>query len=223
MPWGLWRVSPGHGPSSREASWLERSEGFEDADQLRDDAAINFLVRMGLHTGEAIERDRSYFGSEVNRAARLMSLAHGGQMLVSDTTEVLLRNRVALRPLGEHRLRGLRGRMSVYQVVADGLPTEFPVLRSVDYFTGNLPEQLSSLVGLRLPATLLFDYPTAGELVAMLYAAIIVDFGVRATWARGTRWSPPVFFQAYNRLIREACHLIPVFGSLVILWMHGWV
>jgi predicted ATPase/DNA-binding CsgD family transcriptional regulator len=83
----------------------------------------------------------------VNRAARLMSLAHGGQVLVSDATEVLLRNRVALRPLGEHRLRGTRGRMSVYQVVAGGLPAEFPVLRSVDYFAGNLPEQLSSLVG----------------------------------------------------------------------------
>ena len=76
-----------------------------------------------------------------------MSLAHGGQVLVSDTTEVLLRDRVTLRPLGEHRLRGLRGRMAVYQVVADGLPTEFPVLRSVDYFAGNLPQQLSSLVG----------------------------------------------------------------------------
>ena len=98
-----------------------------------------FAVRMGLHTGEAIERDRNYFGSEVNRAARLMSLAHGGQVLVSDTTEVLLRNRVALRALGEHRLRGLRGRMSVYQVVADGLPAEFPVLRSVDCFVGQPP------------------------------------------------------------------------------------
>src|SRR5204863_9309568 len=62
-------------------------------------------------------------------------------------TGVLLRNRVALRPLGEHRLPGLRGRMSVYQVVAEGLPAEFPVLRSVDHFTGNLPEQLSSLIG----------------------------------------------------------------------------
>ncbi len=120
---------------------------IESQEQLRDDAGVNFLVRMGLHTGEAIERDRNYFGSEVNRAARLMSLAHGGQVLVSDATEVLLRNRVALRPLGEHRLRGLRGRMSVYQVVADGLPTEFPVLRSVDFFAGNLPPQLSSLVG----------------------------------------------------------------------------
>src|SRR5207237_5999370 len=99
------------------------------------------------------------FGSEVNRAARLMALAHGGQVLVSDAAEVLLRNRVALRPLGEHRLRGLRGRMSVYQVDADGLPTEFPVLRSVDYFAGNLPQQLSSLVG-RAPAAA--DVPQPG-------------------------------------------------------------
>ena len=120
---------------------------IESQEQLRDDTAVDFAVRMGLHTGEAIERDRNYFGSEVNRAARLMSLAHGGQVLVSDATEVLLRDRVALRPLGEHRLRGLRGRMSVYQVVADGLPADFPVLRSVDSFAGNLPQQLSSLVG----------------------------------------------------------------------------
>lgn len=120
---------------------------IESQDQLRDETTVNLAVRMGLHTGEAIERDRSYFGSEVNRAARLMSLAHGGQVLVSDATEVLVRDRLALRPLGEHRLRGLRGRMSVYQVVAEGLPAEFPVLRSVDSFAGNLHQQLSSLIG----------------------------------------------------------------------------
>ncbi len=124
-------------------------------------------VRMGLHTGEAIERDRSYYGSEVNRAARLMSLAHGGQVLVSDATEVLLRHRVALRPLGEHRLRGLRGRMSVYQIVADGLPTEFPVLRSVDYFMGNLPEQLSSLVGRENVVTEVAELARANRLVTL--------------------------------------------------------
>jgi predicted ATPase/DNA-binding CsgD family transcriptional regulator len=59
----------------------------------------------------------------------------------------MLRDRLTLRALGEHVLRGLRGRIAVFQVVADGLPTEFPVLRSVDFFAGNLPRQLSSLVG----------------------------------------------------------------------------
>src|SRR4029077_3939365 len=120
---------------------------IESQEQLRDDTHVELAVRMGLHTGEAIQRERSYFGSDVNRAARLMSLAHGGQVLVSDATEALVRDRVVLRPLGEHRLRGMRGRISVYQIVADGLATEFPVLRSVDPFAGNLPQQLSSLVG----------------------------------------------------------------------------
>jgi predicted ATPase/DNA-binding CsgD family transcriptional regulator len=116
-------------------------------EQLRDEVMIDFRVRMGLHTGDAVERDRTYVGSEVGRAARLASLAHGGQVLVSDVTEVLLRERVVLRPLGEHRLRGRDGRMSLYQVVADGLPADFPVLRSVDDSPGNLPQPLTSLVG----------------------------------------------------------------------------
>jgi predicted ATPase/class 3 adenylate cyclase/DNA-binding CsgD family transcriptional regulator len=120
---------------------------IESQERLRDDASVTFGVRMALHTGEAVERDRSYFGGEVNRGGRLATLGHGGQILLSDATETLLRNRVGLRPLGEHRLRGVRGRMSVYQVVADGLPAEFPVLRGVDSFPGNLPEHLSSLVG----------------------------------------------------------------------------
>ncbi len=119
----------------------------ESQERLRDDAVVDFPVRMGLHTGDAIPRDQSYVGSEVSRAARLLSLAHGGQVLVSDATEVLLRDRVTLRSLGEHRLRGRHGRMSVYQVVADGLPLDFPVLRSTDDFPGNLPQQLTSLVG----------------------------------------------------------------------------
>ncbi|MBI5089027.1 MAG: adenylate/guanylate cyclase domain-containing protein [Actinobacteria bacterium] len=111
------------------------------------EAPLPFRVRMGLHTGEAVERDGNYFGTEVNRAARVMALGHGGQVLVSQATETLARDRVALRPLGEHPLRGLRGRVAVFQVLADGLASEFPVLSSADYFAGNLPHQVSSLVG----------------------------------------------------------------------------
>ena len=58
-----------------------------------------------------------------------------------------MRSRTSLRPLGDHRLRALRGTIPVFQVVADGLPSEFPVLRSVEHFAGNLPRQVSSLVG----------------------------------------------------------------------------
>jgi len=140
---------------------------IESQEQLRDDSTVTFFVRMGLHTGETIERDRNYFGSDVNRAARLMSLAHGGQVLVSDATEALLRRRVALRPLGEHRLRGLQGRMSVYQVVADGLQAEFPELRSIDDFRGNLPQQLSSLVGRESAVTEVAELTRASRLVTL--------------------------------------------------------
>jgi predicted ATPase len=138
---------------------------IESQEHLRDDATVDFMVRMGLHTGDAMERDRTYVGSEVSRAARLLSLAHGGQVLVSDVTEVLLRDRVSLRPLGEHRLRGLHGRMSVYQIVADGLPVDFPVLRSVDDFPGNLPQQLTSLIGRE---------PIVGKVAELVRASSIV-------------------------------------------------
>jgi predicted ATPase/class 3 adenylate cyclase/DNA-binding CsgD family transcriptional regulator len=123
------------------------SAAVESQRELSSDGTLPFAVRMGLHTGEAIERDDNYYGAEVNRAARLMALAHGGQVLVSETVEVLVQSRVALRPLGDHLLRGLRGTISVFQVMAEGLPSGFPVLRSVDRFAGNLPRQVSSLVG----------------------------------------------------------------------------
>ena len=123
------------------------SAAVESQRSLRADDAVPFAVRMGLHTGETMGHDGGYHGPEVTRAARLMGLAHGGQILMSDTSEVLVRNRVALRPLGGHLLRGLRGPTSVFQVMAEGLPAEFPMLRSVDHFAGNLPRQITSLVG----------------------------------------------------------------------------
>ena len=119
----------------------------ESQRELGANESVPFTVRMGLHTGEATDRDRNYFGTEVDRAARLMALGHGGQVLVSGTAEVFVRSHVTLRPLGEHLLRGLRGRIAVFQVVAEGLGSAFPVLRNVVYSAGNLPRQFSSLVG----------------------------------------------------------------------------
>src|SRR5579859_5279358 len=93
----------GHGFCAAFSSALDAvTTAIESQMELRGDNAIPFAVRMALHTGEASERNCSYYGTEVTRAARLMALAHGGQVLVSDTAEVLVHNRVALRPLGEH-------------------------------------------------------------------------------------------------------------------------
>jgi class 3 adenylate cyclase len=108
-------------------------------------------VRMGLHSGEAEHRDGDYFGTSTNRAARLMSVAHGGQVLVSLSTAELLsddvRDGVTLVDLGEHRLRDLSRADRVFQVGAPGLMAEFAPIRSLDAFPGNLPVQLTSFVG----------------------------------------------------------------------------
>src|SRR5437868_5755117 len=67
---------------------------------------IFLRVRMGIHTGEAVERDGDYFGPTLNRAARLMAIGHGGQVLVSSTTAAVLGNTDGLlKDLGDHRLR----------------------------------------------------------------------------------------------------------------------
>ena len=109
------------------------------------------LVRVGIHTGVAELRDGDYFGSAVNRAARLEGIAHGGQIVMSHATEALVRdelgNEVELVDLGEHRLRDLSRAERVFQVRAAGLVDAFPALQSLDSFPSNLPAQLTSFVG----------------------------------------------------------------------------
>ena len=105
-------------------------------------------VRMGLHTCEAELRDGDYYGSAVNRAARLMSVAHGGQVVVSAATSELVRGgSVELVDLGEHRLRDLGEPERVFQIAHPELVREFPALQSVDELPGNLPLQPNRFVG----------------------------------------------------------------------------
>ena len=108
-------------------------------------------VRMGLHTGGAELREGDYYGPTVNRAARLSSAAHGGQIVASAATADLVRDelteRVELVDLGEHRLRDLGRPERILQVLDPELPSEFPPLRSLEAHPGNLPIQLTSFVG----------------------------------------------------------------------------
>ncbi len=110
-------------------------------------------VRMGLHTGECEERDGDYFGPAVNRVARLTAIAHGGQVLVSRSTAEIVQDHlpagVVLRDMGTHQLKDLSRPEVVFQLDLDGLPQDFPPLRSLDNpaLLNNLPEFVSSFVG----------------------------------------------------------------------------
>jgi predicted ATPase/class 3 adenylate cyclase len=108
-------------------------------------------VRIALHTGEADLRAGDYYGSAVNRCARLRSAAHGGQILISKATHSLVSvyplSGVELRDLGEHRLKDLVQPEHIYQVVSPGLPTDFPPLKTLDARPNNLPLQRTPMIG----------------------------------------------------------------------------
>ena len=119
------------------------------AEPWPDDAPIR--VRMGLHSGGAEKTGESFVGLNVNRAARIAAVAHGGQILVSGLTRDLVADEpiegVELRDLGDHRLKDLTAPIHLFQVVADGLPGEFPPLRTLDARPNNLPTQLTTFIG----------------------------------------------------------------------------
>lgn len=108
-------------------------------------------VRIGIHTGSAIAQDGDYFGPTLNRVARLMSAAHGGQIVLSAATAELVRDgvsgEVALIDLGAHRLKDLAEPQRIYQVTCAGLPAMFPPPASLDAHPNNLPSQLSTFIG----------------------------------------------------------------------------
>jgi len=108
--------------------------------------ALELPVRMGIATGEAELRGADYFGTVLNRAARVMAAGHGGQILLAESTAGLLSG-VDLLDLGPRRLRDLPTSVQVFQVQAKGLRTDFPSLRALDVGPGNLRPQTTSFIG----------------------------------------------------------------------------
>ena len=103
-------------------------------------------VRMAVHTGESEERDGDYFGSPLNRAARLLAIGHGGQVLLSNATAALVGGTgLSVTDLGSHGLKDLSEPEQVFQLSEDG--GHFPPLRSLNALPNNLPVQLTSFVG----------------------------------------------------------------------------
>ncbi len=108
-------------------------------------------VRMGLHTGEPSVGAEGYVGLDVQHTTRIMSVGHGGQVLLSQTTRELVKHDlpegVGLRDLGEQRLKDLQYPSHLFQLVIAGLPAHFPPLKTLDSHPHNLPVQPTPLIG----------------------------------------------------------------------------
>ena len=144
---------------------------------LADPARTNDVplhVRCGLHVGVVERRDGDFFGTPVNRAARIMNAAHGLQVLISQAVAILVADRlpsdVALRDLGSVRLRDLASPERVYQVVHPQLRQDFPALRSLEATPNNLPQPVTSFVGRESALGEVKRRLTASRLVTLLGA-----------------------------------------------------
>jgi predicted ATPase/class 3 adenylate cyclase len=108
-------------------------------------------VRIGLHTGVADLRIGDYYGSAVNRSARVRGMGHGGQTLLSLTTKELVQDNlpadVSLADMGYHTLKGLSRPENVFQLIIPGLSHEFPALKSLENLPNNLPSQTTEFIG----------------------------------------------------------------------------
>ena len=141
----------------RASGAIDAVDAALDAQQALRDAAWAatgpLRVRMAIHAGTAEAREGDFFGQALNRDARILGIGHGGQVLLSAIAAALTRDRlppgVDLIDLGSHRLRDLDRPEQVFQLAADGLPREFPPLRSLSTRRSNLPVPLTSFVGRR--------------------------------------------------------------------------
>jgi predicted ATPase/class 3 adenylate cyclase len=135
-------------PSDAVGTALELQLALADPNATE---GIALRVRCGVHAGVVQHRDGDYFGTPVNRAARIMGAAHGGQIIVSKAIVELICNEipdsVSLRHLGTVRLRGIAEAEAVYQVVHPGLRHDFPALRTLEVTPNNLPQQVTSFIG----------------------------------------------------------------------------
>ncbi|MGQ0848260.1 MAG: ATP-binding protein [Actinomycetota bacterium] len=131
-------------------------------------AEARVRVRVGIHSGEGVLGGDNYVGLDVHKAARIAAAGHGGQVLVSKATAGLVDGQLpdgtSLRPLGGHLLKDLEHREELFQLVIEGLPTDFPRLRTVGTALNNLPIELTGFV----------SRPELGAIVDLLSSARLV-------------------------------------------------
>ena len=137
-------------PRECVAAVLEMQRALEGGDWP---AGQRVRVRMGVHCGEASRTAAGLVGLEVHRAARVAAVAHGGQVLLSESAAVLVRDGLpagaVLTDLGVHRLKDLGRPERIFQLHAAGLQAAFPPVRSLGNpaLRHNLPSQPTNFVG----------------------------------------------------------------------------
>lgn len=107
-------------------------------------------VRMGIHTGEVVERPEGLFGWALNFCSRLSDIGHGGQILLSSAVAERVAARfddVEVRPIGAYHLRDVPGTTEVFQVVTPDLCAEFPPPRKTISATRPLPRTVNAFCG----------------------------------------------------------------------------
>ncbi|HEU4750887.1 MAG TPA: adenylate/guanylate cyclase domain-containing protein, partial [Acidimicrobiia bacterium] len=131
--------------AASEAQRRLNQESWPDQSEVR--------VRMGVHTGEGTHGGDNYAGLDVHRAARIGACGHGGQIVLSQATALIVGSSLpagtSLRELGSYHLKDIEQTEPLYQLVIDGVHADFPPLRTIDTVPNNLPIQLTSFVGRR--------------------------------------------------------------------------
>ncbi len=159
-------------PLDALAAVIELQQALADPEAT---CGVTLTVRCGLHAGVVERRDNDFFGTAVNRAARIMAAAHGGQVLVSQAVAALVGDRlphgVGLRDLGVARLRDLTSAEHLYQLLHPQLRASFPALRTLEATPNNLPQQVTSFIGRRR------ELAEAGELLGKTRLLTLVGPG----------------------------------------------
>jgi predicted ATPase/class 3 adenylate cyclase len=130
----------------------------------------SLLVRVGIHVGHAVERDGDFFGSTLNRTARIMSAGHGGQILLSEAAAALARpflsDGVEVIDLGIHQLRDLTDAEHVWELRTVSNRRVFPPLRTAGALATNLPTA-EPLIGRRLDVDSVVEMVRSHRLVTV--------------------------------------------------------
>jgi predicted ATPase/class 3 adenylate cyclase/Tfp pilus assembly protein PilF len=157
-----------HKPADALLAALDAQRGLQA--EARGDTTLR--IRMGIHTGVAEPDGHHYRGYlTLSSVARIMSAAHGGQILISQSSFDLVQSHlpddVMLRDMGEHRLKDLAHSQHLYQPVVADLPSEFPPLKTLDALPHNLPVQLTSFIGRQREVNDLKDHLRQSRLLTL--------------------------------------------------------